>query len=129
MVSLFSRIISREISAHIVAENEQFIAFLDINPLREGHTLVVPKVEIDYIFDQSDDVLSGMLIFAKSVAKKIQAVVPCSRIGLAVVGLEVPHTHLHLVPIDNISDMNFSRPKLSLSQETLSVCANRIAAK
>ena len=128
MSSLFSRIISREVPAHIVAESKKFIAFLDINPLREGHTLVVPKVEVDYIFDQSDDVLSGLLIFAKNVAKQIQTAVPCSRIGLAVVGLEVPHTHLHLVPIDSVSDMDFSRPKLKLSQEALTACADCIRA-
>ena len=129
MSSLFSRIVSREVPAYIVAENDRFIAFLDINPLRKGHTLVVPKVEVDYIFDQSDAVLSRLLIFAKAVAEKIRSVVPCNRIGLAVVGLEVPHTHLHLVPIDSVSDMDFSRPKLQLSQKELAECAASIRAQ
>lgn len=126
MPSLFSRIIAQEIPAHMVAEEEHYLAFLDIHPLREGHTLVVPKAEVDYIFDQSDTVLSGLLPFAKKVAQKIQTVIPCRRIGLAVVGLEVPHTHMHLIPIDTVLDIDFSRPKLKFSEEALAACAARI---
>ena len=126
MLSLFSRIISREIPAHIVAEDDQYIAFLDINPLQEGHTLVVTKVEVDYIFDHTDEVLSGLLLFARDVARRVRAVVPCQRIGLSVVGLEVPHTHLHLIPISSPEDMDFSRPKLKYSPEALDACARRI---
>lgn len=126
MPSIFTRIIQREIPAHIVAESEQCIAFLDINPLVIGHTLVVPRVEIDYIYDLDDATLAALHVFAKKVALGIQQVVPCLRIGVAVVGLEVPHTHVHLVPLNSTDDLNFMRPKLKPSPDELSAVAAKI---
>ena len=108
MASIFTRIINGEIPAHKVAESDRFLAFLDIRPLRKGHTLVIPKTEIDYIFDLDDDLLADIMVFAKRVAKAIKAVVPCNRIGVSVIGLEVPHAHVHLIPINAIGDMNFA---------------------
>lgn len=128
MPSIFTRIINREIPAHIVGEDDRFIAFLDINPLAIGHTLVIPKKEIDYIFDLDDDTLTGLNLFCKKVAFAIQSCVPCLRIGVTVIGLEVPHAHVHLIPLNSVGDMNFSKPKLSLSQEELQAVAIRIAA-
>lgn len=112
MATIFSKIISGEIPAHIVAENESFIAFLDISPLVIGHVLVVPKIEVDYIFDMDDSLLGELMIYSKFVAKKIKAVISCARIGVSVIGLEVPHTHVHLVPMNAVSDMNFAKSKL-----------------
>lgn len=126
MSSIFTKIINREISAYIISEDENFIAFLDIMPLAEGHTLVVPKKEVDYIFDCEDEVLSNLLVFAKKVAKKIEVAIPCKRIGIAVIGLEVPHTHVHLVPLNHVSDINFERSKLSVTKEQLEQTANKI---
>lgn len=126
MASIFTRIINREISGHIVAENEQFIAFLDIVPLVMGHTLVVPKKEVDYIFDLDDDTLAGLHLFAKNVAHAVKKAVPCKRIGVAVIGLEVPHTHIHLVPMNSMGDINFTKPKLNPSKEALAEVAERI---
>lgn len=126
MPSIFTRIIQGAIPCHKIAEDERYLAFLDINPLREGHTLVIPKVEVDYLFDLDDELLSGMLPFAKEVARKIKSVVPCTRIGVTVIGLEVPHAHIHLIPIDGIHDMEFSRTKLKLSQEEFAALAERI---
>ncbi len=126
MPSIFTRIINGEIPCHNVAEDDRFLAFLDINPLREGHTLVIPKVEVDKFFELPADVLAGILPFAQEVAKKIARVVPCNRIGVSVIGLEVPHAHVHLIPIDNVHDMDFSRPKLKLTQEQLTTMAARI---
>lgn len=126
MPSIFTRIVNGEIPCHKVAEDDRYLAFLDINPLREGHTLVVPKVEVDYLFDLEDPVLEGLLPFAKRVAKKIQRVVPCTRIGVTVIGLEVPHAHVHLIPIDGVHDMEFSRPKLKFTAEEMSALAERI---
>jgi len=126
MASIFSRIISGEIPSHKVAENDEFFAFLDINPLAKGHTLVVPKMEVDYIFDLDDELLAGMFPFAKEVGKRIEKVVPCERIGIAVIGLEVPHCHIHLVPINGIHDLDFSRPKLEFSQEEFAEIAAAI---
>jgi histidine triad (HIT) family protein len=126
MASIFTRIVQGEIPCHKIAEDERFLAFLDINPLREGHTLVIPKVEVDYLFELDDELLSGMLPFAKEVARKIRAVVPCTRIGVTVIGLEVPHAHIHLIPIDGMHDMEFSRSKLKLSQEEFVSLAERI---
>jgi len=114
MATIFSKIISGEIPAYKVAETDQFLAFLDIFPLRKGHTLVIPKKEVDYMFDLDDETLAGIHLFSKIVAKAIQAVIPCKRIGTAVIGLEVPHTHVHLVPINDVSDIDFSQPKLKL---------------
>lgn len=119
MASVFTRIINREIPGHIVAEDDNYLAFLDINPLAKGHTLVVPKKEIDYLFDLDDDTLSGLMTFAKRVGKAIESVVECQRIGVTVIGLEVPHAHVHLIPINQMGDMNFANPKLSFSQEDL----------
>jgi len=116
MASIFTRIINREIPAHIVAENDDFIAFLDINPLSKGHCLAVPKKEVDYIFDLDDDTLQALHLFAKKVALGIQAVIPCERVGVTVIGLEVPHAHVHLIPIQVMDDMNFARPKMCLEQ-------------
>ncbi len=127
MPSIFTKIINREIPGHIVAEDDDFIAFLDINPLVMGHCLVVPKVEVDYIFDLEDDVLAGLHIFSKKVAGAIKEVVPCLRVGVAVIGLEVPHTHVHLVPLNSMDDINFSRPKLNPAQEDLGNLAQKIA--
>ncbi|HET9052965.1 MAG TPA: HIT family protein [Cyclobacteriaceae bacterium] len=126
MPSVFTRIINREISGHIVAENDQYIAFLDIMPLVRGHVLVVPKQEVDYIFDLDEATLSGLHVFAKKVAVAIKKAIPCERIGMAVIGLEVPHTHIHLVPLNSMDDINFSRPKLKLSAEELSAVADKI---
>lgn len=113
MPGLFSRIISGEIPSYKIAENDAFFAFLDIAPLRMGHTLVVPKRETDYIFNLTDAELSAMLLFAQPIAKAVEQAFPCKRCGLAVIGLEVPHAHLHIVPIDSADDLNFTRPKLS----------------
>lgn len=126
MASIFTKIVNREIPAHIVAENDEFLAFLDINPLAEGHVLVIPKIEVDYIFDLQDDVLSKILVFGKGVAKAIEKVVPCERIGISVIGLEVPHAHVHLIPMNSIDDMNFSRMKLTLTPEELAATAKKI---
>ncbi len=117
MATLFSKIIAGEIPSYKVAETENCYAFLDISPLAKGHTLVVPKKEIDYIFDIEDDLLSELNIFAKTLAKAIQKAFPCPKVGLAVIGLEVPHAHIHLVPINSVGDLDFKRPKLTLSKE------------
>ncbi|MGI9543093.1 MAG: HIT family protein [Cyclobacteriaceae bacterium] len=126
MSTIFSKIINREIPGHIVAEDDRFIAFLDINPLVEGHTLVVPKQEVDYIYDLDDDSLTALHLFSKKVAQAIEKVVPCLRIGIAVIGLEVAHCHVHLVPLNSMDDINFSRPKLKLSHDSLSAVALKI---
>jgi histidine triad (HIT) family protein len=128
MASIFTKIINREIQGHIAAENDNYIAFLDINPLVAGHVLVVPKKETDYIFDLDDDALSGLHLFAKTVAKAIEKSVECKRIGVAVVGLEVPHVHIHLVPLNSMNDINFNKEKLNPSQEELEEMANKIKA-
>ncbi len=126
MASIFTKIINREIPGHIVAENDDYIAFLDINPLVEGHVLVVPKQETDYIFDLEDDVLSGLHLFAKKVAKAIDKSIKCVRVGVAVIGLEVPHVHVHLVPMNSMDDINFSKGKLNPSDEDLKAVAEKI---
>ena len=126
MPSIFTRIIERDIPGHIIAEDENNIAFLDINPLVIGHALVVPKKEVDYIYDLDDKDLIALQLFAKKTAKAIESVVPCLRIGIAVIGLEVPHAHIHLVPLNNMDDINFSRPKLHPSQEELTNTAKEI---
>lgn len=119
MASLFTKIIKGEIPCYKIAENEKFLAFLDINPLAKGHTLVIPKMEIDYIFEVEDTMLAEMVVFAKQVALKVEKAVPCKRMGVAVIGLEVPHAHIHLVPLNSVEDINFSRPKLSFSPEEM----------
>ena len=126
MATIFSRIVAGEIPCHKVAENEEFFAFLDINPVAKGHTLVIPKAEVDYLFDIDDPKLGRMMAFAKRVARAQEAAIPCKRVGLAVMGLEVPHAHIHLIPITKESDMDFFGKKLSLSQEELAEIAQSI---
>jgi len=127
MTSIFSRIVKGEIPCYKIAENEQFLAFLDINPIARGHVLVIPKEEIDYIFDLPEPLLSGILVFARKVALAMEKVIPCQRIGIAVVGLEVPHTHVHLVPLQTIYDIDFSKPKLKFSEEEFRRIADLIS--
>jgi histidine triad (HIT) family protein len=126
MASIFTKIIDGEIPCHKIAENDKFLAFLDIMPLREGHTLVIPKIETDYIFDIDDETLADMMVFAKTVAGKIKNAIPCNRIGVTVIGLEVPHAHIHLIPINTLSDMDFTRTKLNPSTESLAATAQKI---
>ena len=128
MATIFSRIGAGEIPCYKVAENDEFFAFLDINPVAMGHTLVIPKQEIDYIFDIDDALLGRMMAFAKRVAKAQEAVIPCKRVGVAVMGLEVPHAHIHLIPIQKESDMYFGGKKLTLTQEEFADVAAKIAA-
>ena len=127
MDTIFTKIIKGDIPCYKIAENDKFFAFLDINPLAKGHTLVVPKLQVDYIFKLDDEMLAEMMIFAKRIASAIQANVPCERIGLAVIGLEVPHTHIHLVPINKVGDLNFANPKCKLSEEEFKEIAAKIA--
>jgi histidine triad (HIT) family protein len=126
MASIFTRIINKEIAGHIVAENDRFIAFLDIMPMVLGHTLVVPKKEIDYIYDLPDRDLADIHLFAKEVAAAVRKAVPCKRIGVAVIGLEVPHAHIHLIPMNSADDLNFTRPKLKPTQAELAATAEKI---
>jgi histidine triad (HIT) family protein len=126
MPSLFTRIVNGDIPAHKVAEDDRYLAFLDIQPLAEGHTLVIPKTEVDYVFDLDDDTLAGLILFAKRLAPAIQAACPCLRIGVSVIGLEVPHAHVHLIPMNSMQDVNFSRPKLKQTPEQLAATAKRI---
>lgn len=128
MPSIFSRIIAGEIPGYKIDEDENFCAFLDIMPLAPGHTLVVPKKEIDYLFDLDNTLLSAALPFAKKIALALEKAIPCQRIGVAVVGLEVPHAHIHLIPLQSIEDINFSRPKLKMSNSELSAIAAKIRA-
>jgi histidine triad (HIT) family protein len=125
-MTLFSKIIAGEIPSYKIAENDRFFAFLDIFPLREGHVLVVPKTETDKFFDLSSDYLSEMLVFAQPIAKAIERAFPCNRCGISVIGLEVPHAHMHLVPIDSADDLNFTRPKLKMSAEELIAIREKI---
>lgn len=129
MSTIFSKIVSGEIPAHIVAETTEFLAFLDINPLVMGHVLVIPKKEVDYIFDMDDEHYFGLTLFAKIVAKGLKEAFPCEKIGVAVIGLEVPHVHIHLIPMNNVSDMNFSKQKLAPTQEELAEAAAKIKAR
>lgn len=126
MATIFTKIINGEIPCYKVAEDENYFAFLDINPLRAGHTLVVPKKEVDYIFDLNDNQLSGIILFSKKVAAAIKSAFPCNRIGVAILGLEVPHAHIHLVPMDSMEDINFKNPKLKFSPEEFKEMAARI---
>lgn len=126
MASIFTKIIQGEIPCYKIAEDNNYFAFLDINPLAKGHTLVVPKKEIDYIFELDDNALAGMNVFAKKVALAIEKSVECQRIGIAVLGLEVPHAHIHLIPINSIGDINFANPKLKLSEEEFQSIAEEI---
>src|SRR4051812_37611326 len=126
MPSVFSKIISGEIPCYKIAESDKYLAFLDVFPLAKGHTLVIPKKETDYIFDIPDEEFSGLHLFSKKVAKAIEKAVPCKRIGVAVIGLEVPHAHIHLIPLQNVGDINFSRPKLSFPKEEMEEVAKKI---
>ena len=126
MPTLFSKIVAGEIPCFKIAENEEFYSFLDINPITKGHTLVIPKMEIDYIFDIDDDVLGRMMVFAKKIAQALKKSIPCTRIGVAVVGLQVPHAHIHLIPIVRESDMLFSKQKLKLTPDELSAIAENV---
>jgi len=127
MAGIFARIASGEIPAYKVAENDRFFAFLDINPLAKGHVLVIPKEEIDYIFDIEDEMYRDLWLFSKKVARAIKKVVPCIKVGVAVIGLEVPHAHIHLVPLNSMDDINFSRPKLTFPAEEMNQMAEAIA--
>lgn len=129
MATIFTRIINGEIPCYKIAEDERYFAFLDINPMTKGHTLVIPKCEEDYIFNLDDDTYAGLMLFAKKVAVAIDAVVPCKRVGVAVMGMEVPHTHVHLIPITKESDMIISNPKLTLSAQEMTEIASAIASK
>lgn len=129
MASIFSRIVNGEIPSYKVAEDKDFLAFLDINPLAKGHTLVIPKKETDYIFDLPHDEYTGLFEFARKVAHALKQVVPCERIGMAVIGLEVRHAHIHLVPINGIYDIDFRKPKLELSAEEFGAIAKKIGSK
>lgn len=128
MSSIFSKIVSGEIPAHVVAETTEFLAFLDVNPLAPGHVLVIPKQEIDYIFDMDEESYFGLTLFAKIVATGLKEAFPCVKVGVAVIGLEVPHVHIHLIPMNQVSDMNFSKEKLKPSQEELEAAALKIKA-
>ncbi|ASU32155.1 HIT family protein [Mucilaginibacter xinganensis] len=125
-MTIFSKIVSGEIPAYVVAETIDFLAFLDINPLAEGHVLVIPKKEIDYIFDLDDELYTGLQIFAKIIAGGIKKAIPCIKVGVAVIGLEVPHAHIHLIPMNHVSDLNFSRPKLTFTPEQLEATMEKI---
>ena len=129
MATIFSKIIAGEIPSYKIAEDERFYAFLDINPMAEGHTLVVPKEETDYIFDLDDDDLYGFILFARKVAKAIERAIPCRRVGMMVIGLEVPHAHIHLIPIQKEGDMSLSNPRLKLSEVQFAEIAQKISAK
>ena len=127
MATIFSRIITGEIPSYKIAEDDRFYAFLDINPMAEGHTLVVPKEETDYIFDLNDESLSGLILFARKVAKAIEKSIPCRRVGMMVIGLEVPHAHIHLIPIQKEGDMSLSTPRLKLTEVQFSEIARKIS--
>lgn len=127
MATIFTKIIKGEIPCYKIAEDSRYFAFLDINPLKAGHTLVVPKQETDYIFDLDDDQLTGLIIFSKKVAAAIESVIPCARIAVAVVGLEVPHAHVHLIPMDTMNDVNFRNPKLKFTPEEFKEIAKKIS--
>jgi histidine triad (HIT) family protein len=126
MSSIFSKIVKGEIPCYKVAENDQFLAFLDSMPLKKGHVLVIPKVEVDFIFDMEDNLLGEMMIFSKEVAHKMKRILPCKKIGVTVIGLEVPHAHIHLIPIDSVTDMDFSKQKLSLTTEEQTQLAKQL---
>jgi histidine triad (HIT) family protein len=128
MATIFTKIVKGEIPAHKIAETADYLAFLDVFPLAKGHILVIPKKEINYIFDVEDDLLSGLMLFAKKVAKAQRAAIPCLRIGVAVIGVEVPHAHIHLIPLNSLADINFENPKLKVTQEELAATAERIRA-
>ncbi len=129
MATIFSKIVSGEIPCYKVAETNDFLAFLDINPVKEGHVLVIPKREVDYYFDLEDELFIGLNLFSKIVADAIKKAIPCKKVGVAVVGLEVPHVHIHLIPLDSVDDMNFTKPRLQISPENLDAIAQKIREK
>ncbi len=129
MPTLFSRIVQGEIPCYRIAETEDYLAFLDVRPQAKGHTLCIPKREVDYIFDLADAELAGLMLFAKRVAKALEQVVPCRRIGIAVIGLEVPHAHVHLIPLNSMQDMNFGKESVPVTAAEMEVLAGAIAAK
>ncbi len=129
MASIFTKIVNREIPAYIVAEDERFLAFLDIRPMMKGHTLVIPKKEVDYIFDLDDETLGPLMVFAKKVAAALEQAVPCKRIGIAVAGLEVPHAHVHLMPMQSVGDIGFHRTPLEMSPEEMQALAEDIKSR
>ena len=126
MASIFTKIINGEIPCHKVAEDDNYLAFLDIFPLQKGHTLVVPKIEVDKFFDLDEVTIAGLMVFAQKVAKAIEKTFPCDRVGVGVIGLEVPHAHVHLIPINHMKDMSFEQPKLKISHEELAIIAKEI---
>ena len=128
MATIFSKIVKGEIPSYKIYEDENYYAFLDINPLKEGHTLVIPKEETDYLFDLKDDLLGGMMVFAKKVARAIDQTIDCKRVGVAVLGLEVPHAHIHLVPLNDLHDIEFSKPKMKFTEAELRATAAKISA-
>lgn len=128
MATIFTKIVSGEIPCYKVAEDDNYLAFLDISPLAIGHVLVIPKVEIDYIFDMEDELYTGLLLFAKKVSKAVRKAIPCKRVGVAVIGLEVPHAHVHLVPLNSVQDINFSREKLTPTKEEMEKALQSILA-
>ncbi|MBG6236525.1 histidine triad (HIT) family protein [Pedobacter sp. CAN_A7] len=129
MATIFSKIVSGEVPAHVVAETTEFLAFLDVNPLTMGHVLVIPKKEIDYLFDMDEESYFGLTLFAKIVAGGVKKAFPCLKVGMAVIGLEVPHVHIHLIPMNAVSDMNFSKEKLTPTEEQLAEAAAKIRAE
>jgi histidine triad (HIT) family protein len=129
MPTIFSRIVNGEIPCYKIAETADYLAFLDVRPQAKGHTLCIPKREIDYIFDMDDELLAGLTVFAKKVARAVEKVVPCKRIGVAVIGLEVPHAHVHLIPLHSIADLSFGKEPVSMSPDEMSALAARIAAE
>jgi len=129
MATIFTKIINGEIPCYKVAESENYFAFLDINPLHKGHTLVIPKLEVDYIFDLPNDIYTGLFAFSKKVAAAIEATIKCNRIGVAVIGLEVPHAHIHLVPINNVHDLNFKKPRVEINEKEFAEIAASISSK
>ena len=128
MASIFTKIVNKEIPCHKIAEDDKFLAFLDINPLEKGHTLVIPKLEVDYIFDLNDELYQELFLFAKKIAKAIGKTIPCEKVGVAVIGLEVPHAHIHLVPINGVYDIDFRKPKKQLSQAEFAKIAQEISS-
>ncbi len=126
MPSIFSKILNGEIPSYRIAEDEYHYAFLDIRPLQKGHTLVIPKMEIDYIFDLEDSALSNLMVFSKKVAKAVEASIPCKRVGIAVIGLEVPHVHIHLVPLQTVGDINFTKPPVEVNSDEMEIIAKTI---
>jgi histidine triad (HIT) family protein len=127
MASIFTRIVNGEIPCHKIAETEEYFAFLDIRPMAKGHTLVIPKKEVDYIFDLEDEQLAGLHLFAKKVAKALESVVPCKRIGMAVIGIEVPHVHIHLIPLNSLQDITFTKPPVEVSPAEMAEIAAEVA--